>query len=52
MVLMNEVLTLQEELKEVEAHIRELDLDGYRVNEELLARLERLKVELSLEQTK
>ena len=52
MVLMNEVLTLQEELKEVEEHIRELDLDGYRVNEELLARLERLKVELSLEQTK
>ena len=49
---MNEILTLQEELKEVEDHIRELDLEGFRVNEELLARLERLKVELSLEQNK
>lgn len=49
---MNEVSALQGELKEVEEHIRELDQEGYRVNEELLARLERLKVELSLEQTK
>lgn len=49
---MNEIPTLQEELKEVEDHIRELDLEGFRVNEELLARLERLKVELSLEQNK
>lgn len=49
---MNEVTALQEELKEVEEQIRKLDLEGYRVNEELLARLERLQVELSLEQTK
>lgn len=49
---MNELATLKEELKEVEDHIRELDQEGYRVNEELLARLERLQVELALEQTK
>lgn len=43
---------VEEDLKEVEKHIRELDLDGFRVNEELLAIYERLKVELSLEQAK
>ena len=46
------VVNLEQEYKEVQEHIQELELDGYRVNEELLAQLERLEVELSLAQNK
>lgn len=49
---MSEINKLQEEIQEVEEHIRELELEGYRVNESLLAKLEILRVRLSSEQTK
>ena len=47
-----DMLDIQQEYEEIQEHIRELELDGYRVNEELLAQLERLEVELSLAQNK
>lgn len=40
------------EIEELEDVIADYKDEGYRVNEELLARLERLRVELSLEQDK
>lgn len=46
------MLDIQQEYEEIQEHIQELELDGYRVNEELLAQLERLEVELSLAQNK
>lgn len=49
---MDEIAALVEELKETEAHIYELDLKGFQINEELLAKVERLKVELSFAETK
>ena len=47
-----DMLDIQQEYEEIQEHIQELELDGYRVNEELLAQLERLEVELSLAQNK
>lgn len=45
-------IELIEEILELQDHIEKLRQDGFRINEDLLATVERLKVELSLEQNK